>query len=216
MITVYFIRHAESEGNVNNHIIGGRSSHLPLTSRGEVQAQALGKRLERERLQFDYIYASDAVRAQHTAQIVCSHLGVTPTSIQTTPSLAEVSQGDWEGKVRAEIFNDTRSAQIHADPLHFQAPNGESQYHARQRMFRWLDNIKAEYGQQALKVAAFSHGYAIRSLVGHLLEASAMMTRSIITHNTSITVVRLKEDRWLIERVNDFSHLDGSSFIDHY
>ncbi|MEL6134192.1 MAG: histidine phosphatase family protein, partial [Bacteroidota bacterium] len=209
-------RHAESEGNVNNHIIGGRSSHLPLTGRGEVQAQALGQRLQKENAHFDHVYASDAVRAQHTAQIVCSHLDIPLTSIQVTPSLAEVSQGDWEGKVRAEIFDTARFEQVQADPLHFQAPNGESQYDARQRMSQWLENIKLEFGGQSLHIAAFSHGYAIRSLIGHLLEASALMTRSIITHNTSITVLRLKTDQWLIERVNDFSHLDGSSFIDHY
>ena len=33
MIHLYFVRHAESLSNINHHLIGGRSNHIPLTDK---------------------------------------------------------------------------------------------------------------------------------------------------------------------------------------
>ena len=48
----------------------------------------------------DAIYASDLVRAHHTAELVAAQLGV---DVVVEPGLRERSAGEWEGRTRAEI-----------------------------------------------------------------------------------------------------------------
>jgi probable phosphoglycerate mutase len=217
MTTIHLIRHAESQGNVNHHLIGGQSNHFPLTKRGEAQARKLGERLLREGYQFDQVYASPAVRARETARITCSFLGMDLTTIAYTPQLLELSQGEWEGLDRKTIYTPERRKEVHADPLHFRAPGGESQHEVANRMEAWLQEaIAAGDPEQDQTIAAFTHGFAIKTLFARVLQASPSITHNIITHNTSITTLQIRRSRWLFERLNDYQHLHGTEFIDHY
>lgn len=214
MLTVYLIRHAESEGNVNHHLIGGQSNHLPLTVRGQAQAQRLGARLQREAYHFDRFYASPAVRAQATAATVAAAIGYPPAAIRTDARLLEISQGEWEGKVRREIFTEARQAEIATQPLDFTAPGGESPRQVADRMEAWLQEAIA--GADGLHLAALSHGFAIKCLVGRLFGVDPLRARYLVTHNTSLTVLQYTPGRWLLDRLNDYAHLHGTEFIGHY
>ena len=75
MLDLYLIRHAESDMNNSNHLIGGRSNDTPLTKRGMSQAKLLGWRLKSDGIQFDKVYSSTALRANTTAQIVSGIVG---------------------------------------------------------------------------------------------------------------------------------------------
>ncbi|MCI4667614.1 MAG: histidine phosphatase family protein [Bacteroidia bacterium] len=218
MITVHFIRHAESLGNVNNHLVGGRSSHLPLTERGEEQARLLGQRLKEDGIRFDGIYTSDAVRAKETAKIALAYLEVDQLDWVEDPELAELSQGDWEGSLRQEVFSEQVREEIMKSPLDFKPPSGESQRDVRQRMLGWLEKEVQNWKdkEESSSIAAFSHGFAIRSLIGELTRADAFITRQIVTYNTSISTVYWSEGQWFVERVNDHAHLRGTEFIGHY
>jgi probable phosphoglycerate mutase len=217
MVTIYLIRHAESLGNVNLHLIGGQSNHYPLTDRGYEQARLLGQRLWRERYTFDRVYASTAIRAMETARVACGYLDIPQTDLTLTPDILELSQGEWEGLVRKDIYTPEVLAAMRAESLTFRAPGGESQADVAMRMMRWLrqalDEIPAE-GPYA--IAAFSHGFAIRSLVRHILDADPSMAWRMVTHNTSLTVLEYRRDQYLLERMNDFAHLTGTDFIGHY
>jgi broad specificity phosphatase PhoE len=48
----------------------------------------------------DAIYASDLVRAHHTAELVAAQLGA---DVAVEPRLRERSAGEWEGRTHAEI-----------------------------------------------------------------------------------------------------------------
>lgn len=217
MLTVHLIRHAESEGNVRPHIIGGQSNHLKLTSRGELQAEKLGERLAREGWSFEQVHSSTAVRTQATAAGVSKHFPLSLAEIKLTPLILELSHGEWEGQARAEKFTTEIREQMHAQPLDYASPGGESQRQVRDRMYAWLKSVSHHWdGESNLRVAAFSHGFAIRSLIGHLLQADGNVARQLVTHNTSITTVRFFNGIWLVERVNDFAHLEGTGFVDHY
>ena len=126
MLDIFFIRHAESVGNVNNHLIGGRSDHLLLTPRGEEQAQLLGHRLHKEGIRFDKIYSSVAIRAKETARIACAQIPDFNLPIHFDERLVESSQGEWEGQLRQEIFTPEVRKSIAENPQHFKAPGGES------------------------------------------------------------------------------------------
>ncbi|MEM9987287.1 MAG: histidine phosphatase family protein, partial [Bacteroidota bacterium] len=181
MLNVYLIRHAESEGNVNHHLIGGQSNHLPLTKRGMEQAKLLGARLKEEALEFDAWWTSTAIRARHTAELVSEGMEV-GADLMETPALLEVSQGKWEGEVRSRIYTDEVKAQFLADPLHFKAPDGESIQEVQTRMFTWLEQLtKLDTPEKNRKVAAFSHGFAIRCLMVYLMGAEAGAARRAVT-----------------------------------
>jgi len=92
MLDIFLIRHAESHGNVNHHLIGGRSDHFPLTEHGKLQAQKLGERLVAENLQFDQVFSSVAIRAQETARIVCKELAIPHWMLKETEELTVIHQ----------------------------------------------------------------------------------------------------------------------------
>ncbi len=217
MLTVFLIRHAESIGNINFHLIGGQSNHFPLSEQGEVQAHLLGERLAREGHRFDAIYSSTAVRTQATAKIACSYLSEVPP-LALRPELLELSQGEWEGKVRKDIYTPECLALVRSDAYDFRPPQGESQRDVEFRMYQWLSELKTRYGEATspVSVAAFSHGFAIKSLLRGIFHFSPNMTYRTMIHNTSITGLYLQGGVWYVERVNDFQHIVGTPFIDHY
>ncbi|MDX2249623.1 MAG: histidine phosphatase family protein [Bacteroidia bacterium] len=217
MITVYFFRHAESMGNVNNHLIGGRSNHFPLSDRGYHQANLLGERLSKENLSFDFVYSSIAVRAKETARIACEKTGFDPVKILFSEDLVELSQGEWEGKNREEYYTPEVRVLLKADPYNFKPPGGESQREVENRMYAWMETtVRGLEPGQNLNLGVFSHGFAIKSLVRKILDFSPNMTFYTIVHNTSITCLQFHKSRWLVERVNDFAHLAGTEIIGHY
>lgn len=217
MVSVYFIRHAESEGNVNHHLIGGQSNHLPLTARGIDQAQHLGQRLKQEQIQFQAIYSSVAVRALETARIATEFLSPEAPEIQTTEAILEVGQGEWEGQIRADIYTPELMAQIQSAPLDFKAPGGESIREVQTRMYDWLETTVAPLDPaEHISIAAFTHGFALRSLLMKILDADPRMARRTVTHNTSLTVLQTDGSHWFIERINDTAHLAGMEIVGHY
>ena len=62
--TLVFVRHGETSWNVEGRIQG--HIDIALNPLGAAQAEAVGKRLARER--FNSVYSSDLVRAYHTAR----------------------------------------------------------------------------------------------------------------------------------------------------
>lgn len=217
MLTVYLIRHAESQGNVDHHLIGGQSNHFPLTEQGVVQAHRLGQRLQAEGCQFDLFFASPAVRAQHTAAIVAQAIGFDPAALQTDARLVELSQGDWEGLVRSDIFTPALKAEIATQPLDFAAPGGESQRQVADRMQAWLETALDQAATSgAQHIAALSHGFAIKCLIARLFQVDPLQTRHLVTHNTSLTVIEQAPSGWLLDRLNDHTHIIGTPFIGHY
>lgn len=217
MLSFTIIRHAESVGNVNHHLVGGRSNHYPLTDRGRRQAHSLGKRLHAEDCHFDEVFASIALRAQETAQISTSYLSFPQEKIQLTDEIVEISQGDWEGQIRKEVYNEEMRAKLLADNYNFKAPGGESQKEVEDRMEAWFKSqIEAWDGESKKSIGVYSHGFAIKSFVRRVMGSDYLMTLRTVIHNTSITVLQYNKRGYLLERVNDHQHILGEEFIGHY
>lgn len=66
MLSIYFLRHAETDYNAHAQFIGGRSNHIPLSTKGEKQALAAGKALRSFNIQFNKVYCSIANRTRQT------------------------------------------------------------------------------------------------------------------------------------------------------
>ena len=86
------MRHGQTEANIKR-IYGGRID-LPLAEEGKQEAARTAKRLPA----FDYVYASDMLRTQQTAQIVAPK-----ADIKYNAALREMDFGDYEGLSADEI-----------------------------------------------------------------------------------------------------------------
>jgi len=218
MIHIFFIRHAESLGNVNHHLIGGQSNHLPLSERGIEQAHRLARRFKTEGLHFDQVWSSTALRARHTAEIVCNQLPIQEGSpIQLSDQILEMSQGEWEGLLRSEIYTPERIQQVVENPLTFKPPGGESKLEVEQRMYDWLLGVLHQAEEEQMpKLAVFSHGLAIKCLLRKLLKADPNSFFRTQIHNTSLTCLKYKAGEWWLDRLNDYGHLAGMDMIEYY
>ena len=208
MLDLYLIRHAESQSNLNTHIIGGRSNETPLSHLGEFQALWLGQRLKHQDLVFDQMYSSTAVRAQKTAELVCKQLGYPLENILFSEKLLELDQGDWQGQLRDKIYTPETLAEINSDNWNFTPPAGESQRKVEERMYSWVEKNLLAKSKKDLSVGIFTHGLAIKCLLRKILNSDPAMTYKIVLENTSITKVSYSGTGWHLIKVNDAAHLE--------
>ena len=212
MLDLYLIRHAESEMNLNNHLVSGRSNESPLSLRGIHQAVLLGRRLDQESVKFDRAYSSIAVRALDTARIVCPWIGYSIDEIVQSERLVEMSKGEWEGKPRMEIFTPEIMKSLETYPFGFKPPEGESQLEVEIRMYDWLyGHIMPNEHLDSLTIGVFSHGTAIKCLLRGLLDFNPKITYKMVLDNTSITRLKYSKGSWQVLTVNDAAHLLGES-----
>lgn len=137
-LDIYLIRHAETDLNTTPHIIQGRSLNARLSERGLEQAEKLGERLLAEGLRFDSVYSSTADRACQTAKIACGKIGIPEYQITRLEQLVEQSHGDWEGKLRNEMYTPEVVEEFKKDMYNFCPPNGESLKMAEERMYGFV------------------------------------------------------------------------------
>lgn len=203
------IRHAESETNIKSHLVGGQINEARLTDKGIKQATALGKRWQEEKRVFAKVHSSVAVRAAHTCQIACNAIGIDLDSIQYTDTLVEISQGEWTGKLRNEVYTPETIAIINEDAWHFKPLQGESQREVEERVWAYLEtNIFSKTWKEQDVVAVFAHGIVIKTVIKHFLDSLPAMTWRINIQNTAMTAFHLTEKGWFLEYINDFSHLN--------
>ncbi len=190
MTEFLFIRHGETEMNTHPDLIGGRSSHTPLTERGRKQATKLGEYLlsNDQYLEPVAIYSSPAIRAVATGLIACAEAGLDTLPIIQDERLLEVSQGDYEGLLKKDVYNDESRALYELDELHGKLPTGESILDAQLRKLYFIHEKHEEHPDGL--VIVFGHGLAIRSLAGYIKD----LTKEEIvfkekTKNVSLTAI---------------------------
>ncbi len=201
MTTVYLIRHAEAEGNLYRRAHGHYDA--AVTARGYRQIAALAKRFENERI--DAAYSSDLTRTQTTALAVTRVHGL---PLQTTPELREVGIGEWEDKTWTYLtkFDRERMVKFNTDAGNWRVAGGEEMRGVRARMLCALDGIVAAHPNET--VAVFSHGMALRLLIGTLQGLSiADVDRTGHSENTAVTKVIADETGLHVAYRDDASHL---------
>mmetsp|Transcript_37447 Transcript_37447/g.83328 ORF Transcript_37447/g.83328 Transcript_37447/m.83328 type:complete len:229 (-) Transcript_37447:974-1660(-) len=214
MKRVLLIRHAECEANLVKSLrVQGQSPSNPLTALGILQAKAFGKHFETVAGQKGGpVFASTAVRAHDTARIALQEMQIVDHPITLSKELLEVSQGQWEGALRADCYTPEVLARIANDPWRFAAPGGESQKEVEERMSTFIrDVVLPNSTLDGPPALVFSHGLAIKCFLRGVLSSSAAMARKIAVGNTSITEVAWVEaggmSGWQLLRVNDRAHL---------
>lgn len=224
MHRIVLIRHAECLMNLElKDKVGGRAIDSPLTGEGAKQAESLGKYLcsflTAEEISTARFFSSTAVRSLETMRIVMEHIGRSfEDECVKTEQLLELDMGEFAGKPRHEVYTPERLAIIQQDVINFKPPGGESQKDVEERMVEYILKSIVRPGSSAGNGTlnfVVTHGLAIKCTLRHILDSTPLMTRKIITHNTSMTeVVYTPEDAtsnrdlkgWQLIRLNDCSH----------
>jgi broad specificity phosphatase PhoE len=165
--TVYYIRHGETDWNVEGRLQGHQD--IPLNARGRAQAAHCGEVLRdlfardgRDPATLDY-FSSPLGRARATMELVRPALGLAPGGYAIEPRLTEISFGQWEGFTIAQLRNrdPQRIAQREHDKWHFLAPGGESYKAVSERMRAWYDGLSRD-------TVVTAHGGTARGLMASL------------------------------------------------
>jgi probable phosphoglycerate mutase len=164
MPVLYYIRHGETDYNVEGRLQGRRD--IPLNARGRAQARECGvvlrdlfARDRREASDFAYV-ASPLQRARSTMELLRPTLGLDPHSYGVDDRLMEISYGEWEGLTLPEIEARMPGmlARRERDKWDFSPPGGESYRALARRIGEWYDSL----AQDAVVAA---HGGGARVLM---------------------------------------------------
>lgn len=193
-VTIYFIRHGETEWNAEARYQG--QADIPMNARGREQARRNGLSL-RPLLPAiataDYV-ASPLARARETMQIVRGVLGLTPDDFGIDERLKEAHYGDWQGTLAADLPRvdaDGLSARTR-DPFRWRPQGGESYEDLMARAVPWLESIERD-------TVVVSHGGVSRVLRGHILGLNLK----------SVPLLDVPQDRVLLLRHNAIDWLRG-------
>jgi broad specificity phosphatase PhoE len=168
-VTLYYIRHGETDWNLVRRYQGQRD--IPLNATGRDQAarngRALAELLGAQAAPLEYV-ASPLSRARETMEIVRRELGLPRSHFRTDDRLKEIHYGHWEG----HLFDDVPAvdpegfAARRADAWAWQPHGGESYSALSDRVGGWLRDIERD-------CVVVAHGGVSRALRGHIAGLSA-------------------------------------------
>ena len=166
--TIYYIRHGETDWNVEGRLQGQRD--VPLNARGRAQAAHCGEVLRDlfakqsiDPAALDFV-SSPLGRARATMELARPALGLDAQGYRIEPRLIEISFGDWEGFTIAQLRlrDPQRIAAREHDKWHFVAPGkGESYKAVAARMRAWYDGLQRD-------TVVTAHGGTARGLMASL------------------------------------------------
>lgn len=163
-LTLYLIRHGETDWNRESRYQGQRD--IPLNETGRAQARRHGDVFKASMpsiREFDFV-ASPLHRAIETMRLIRTTLGLDPDDFRIVPELAELSYGHWEGELAAELSTKDPAGVTAkaADPFGWRPRGGESYRDLELRVSDWLGGLSAN-------TIAVSHGGVSRVARGALL-----------------------------------------------
>ncbi len=200
MITVYLIRHGQTESNTTGFYMG--RSDEDLTKVGYEQARRLSSRLDG--LPIASVYTSPLRRAHATAAILAE-----PHELEArvVDDFIEIDLGDWQGLHMDEISRRWPEfwQQWRTNPSEVAIPNGESLTEVTERSIPAFHRIvETNRGKQTMIVA---HEVIVKVIVAYVLGASNNIYRRFEISNTSLTVIQFVDNKPSLIGLNDKSHL---------
>ncbi len=173
---IYFIRHAETEGNKKNMLMGCRLDS-PLSEVGLSQAQVLREKIKD--FPIECVYVSSNTRAQDTANLVFGdrfqHI------IQD-----ELREQDF-GKMTGVLMSDIPEAAnnlFFQDPYHFSHEEGESLADLQARIKNFMQEVieKSPHSH----IALVTHENVIKCALGYMKDLDQEVG-AFKFHNCSVT-----------------------------
>jgi broad specificity phosphatase PhoE len=191
---LYFARHGQSEANVLR-VISNRSLQHPLTDLGRGQAAQLAQVLLAVRI--SKIYSSPLLRAQQTAEIVSTALGV-PFAL--ADALREPDCGIAEGRSDEAAWAEHRRVWNAWNEQCYDVcvEGGESFNDLRARFRPFIDRLLIEHGNESDQLLLISHGQLLITMLAVMLaNAAEVFAEGRSIPNTGIIVVEWQALGWI-------------------
>ena len=194
-LPVLLVRHGRTRHNAERRFVGRLD--VPLDETGKEQAKRWADAYVD--LPVQGIFSSPLLRAKQTA----SALG-TPTLVQ---GLQELDQGIFEGRLAAEVMAEQPEffAQWRRDPSSLRIPEGETLAECQTRCFSALNQLAQETGP-GRPIVVVAHQLVLASILLKILQLPLSMVTRLHQTNTAVNLLSY-DGRWLVQRINDLSHL---------
>lgn len=160
MTTLHFIRHGQTNWNLEKRIQGQTDS--VLTNTGLEQAQKVAEDLKH--IPFKAAYSSSSVRAKDTAQAILKHHKL---DLTLRDDMREILLGDWEGRLYKDVAVEDQDNHRHfaEDPSQFDMPGAETFYQVQDRALNVVKHLVENHPNQ--DVLLVSHGLWIKTVMAH-------------------------------------------------
>ncbi len=201
MTEIVLVRHGQSMGNFLRQFLG--HTDIDLTDLGKEQANRTAKALEN--WQADAIYASDLIRAMHTAEPIAKLQGL---SVVPHKGLREIYAGDWEGKDFDYLKKEYPLTYVQfREDMGMACPDGgESTWEVRQRVACAMEEIVRENPDK--RVIVVTHATAICMFCCEVLGVSKEESyRLKLPSNASITTMIYHKNQFQLLSYGETYHL---------
>lgn len=187
MVTIYLLRHGETEYNADGNKYCGRTD-IELTVKGIAQATRMNKLLSD--CHIDAVFTSPLQRAIRTAAIATD----SKYEIIADARLIEVDFGDWEGR-RPEEFQSSDPESWHnwlnAPELHKAGNTGETATQVVERLTSFYNELVEKYDGKTVLIVG--HNGVNRFFIASQLGMPLKNYRKIIQENSALTVLSLSK-----------------------
>ena len=192
-VTLYYVRHGETDWNRAQRYQGQRD--IPINATGRSQAKANGRLLAAalgdDAAHLDYV-ASPLKRASETMEILRAELGLDRRAYRTDDRLMEINYGSWEGQPWADmaVRDAAGYAARQADVWNWRPQSGESYQMLAERVGAWVAEVAGD-------TVVVAHGGVSRVLRAILFGLSAPQVMRLEVPQDRVLVLQAGATRWL-------------------
>ena len=191
-ITLYFVRHGETDWNAERRYQG--QCDIPLNALGREQARRNGVTLAAlmPSIANARFVASPLGRTRETMEILRAGMGLPAEVYALDERLKELSYGAWEGQLQDElpVIDPAGWAARTHDPFRWRPEGGESYADLLVRSADWLATIEHD-------TVVASHGGVSRCLRGHVLGLDPASIPELESPQDRVLVLRKGVMSWL-------------------
>jgi probable phosphoglycerate mutase len=201
-VTLYFVRHGETQYNVERRMQGFCDS--PLTEKGIFQAKSVGKGLTN--IPFIAAYSSDSQRVQDTAKYA---IGDRDIPLVIDKRLKEMNFGVLEALLEDEIptlYGDALEKLFSLD-VNASAPEGESYAQLFTRTEEAVKEIVEKHASEGGNILIFSHGVTIGNYIIQVTKSKEFQ----VHENCSVSVISYENGQLKVEKIADTSYRNEGS-----
>ncbi|PGT76724.1 hypothetical protein COD11_25510 [Bacillus sp. AFS040349] len=203
-LTLYFVRHGETQYNVERRMQGFCDS--PLTEKGISQAKSVGKGLSD--IDFIAAYSSDSQRVLDTAKYAIRDRDI---PLNPDARLKEMNFGVLEALLEDEIPNLYGDAleKLFSLDINACAPEGETYAQLFERTEQAINEVVEKHASEGGNILIFSHGVTIGNYIIQVTNSKEFT----IHENCSVSVVIFINGKPQVEKIGDISYRDRGNLL---
>jgi broad specificity phosphatase PhoE len=191
--TIYFIRHGETDWNLEGRLQGQKD--IPLNDLGRVQAEEAGRRLKGIVPHYeDLAYvASPMRRTRETMELLREAIGLHPQGYRLDERLVEITFGAWEGMTWKDVrkAEPQLAAMRERDKWNYAPPGGGESY------AMLVDRIRPVLDDLTRETVIVAHGGVARAFLAICCGVSSRHAASIDIWQGRVLVIEGRNHRWV-------------------